>query len=227
MRLTLSLALTSTALLGAPPQQDPFVTAIQKMKHSLGSIVCIQVQGTESTILDYTGSAFFVSRAGGFVTAAHVVDSLRQAGHPCPQASILVPQGDWRPDARKETLRTFDFEIANCRIDAELDIARCHTAVEGDFEPVKFDRDDILDGTQVAFIGFPMASRDPMTSRGGVAAHRNQLLLIDQPAWPGMSGSPVFTSDGCVIGVVVARGVGDGAGMSMVRPASQFKKVLE
>src|SRR5438067_1358318 len=52
---------------------DPFIGAIETMKRSVVPLVCVAMNGTRPKILQRTGTAFFVSGAGDFVTAAHVI----------------------------------------------------------------------------------------------------------------------------------------------------------
>jgi hypothetical protein len=75
-----------------------------------------------------------------------------------------------------------------------------------------------------------------MTSRAAVAVatHRNVWhdgastldLILDHAAWAGGSGSPVYLSDGRVVGILLARGTDEGAGVALVRPSEALRAIV-
>jgi hypothetical protein len=111
----------------APPAigVDPFIPAIETVKHSVGSLDCLAVSGAEATILKRVGSAFLVSQEGDFSTAAHVVMDMQKGGDPCPTPAITLPAGDWRPDSPTEQMLWFPFRTADCGVDKAVDVAQC------------------------------------------------------------------------------------------------------
>src|SRR5215469_16010969 len=163
---------------GPTAMVDPFVAAIETVKRSVVSLDCLEDSGSEARILERVGTAFLVGDR--FLTAAHVVADLQTRELLCPVSASTFPVGDWRPEARKEPMVWFPFRTQGCRVDSALDIAVCTPA--GDLpgrirdlnlkaESVQFEWNTPLDGTQVAFTGFPLRARDPMTFRAGVAAY--------------------------------------------------------
>jgi hypothetical protein len=172
------------------------------------------------------------------MTAAHVVLDMQKNDPPCPVTAVILPRYKaWDPSALNEPFDWFVFDIHNCVIEESLDVAKCplsddpfNQKVGRDFQivPVTFDWRIPPDATQVAFTGFPMNVRDPMTFRANVAAYRpawrNEKLVpefvLDRSAWPGSSGSPVFLSDGKVIGIIIASRTEEGTAMTAVRSAS-------
>jgi S1-C subfamily serine protease len=219
---------------------DVFIPTIETMKHSVAPVVCLDQDGPKADIQDREGTAFFISPSGEFLTAAHVLDDIKTHNHPCPVTAIYLPTASWRPDTPEETVHWFPFHTASCVIERAQDVAKC--PLEEDLsiprlgfsfriKPVQVEFSDQADGTQVAFTGFPLGARDPFTSRGGIATYRRSAdtaqMVLDQTAWPGASGSPVYLSDGRVIGIMLARGIAQGSGIAIVRPARWIRPMLE
>jgi hypothetical protein len=242
---TLSLCIAGDAQNTPATQEiDPFIEAVEAMKHSVAPLVCVAVNSAESKILDRRGTAFFLSTSGEFMTAAHVVLDMEKNDPPCSMTAVILPHNKiWDPSALNEPSEWFAFNIRNCVIERDLDLAKCplsadpfNQKVVRDFEivPVKFDWSIPPDATQVAFTGFPMKVRDPMTFRANLAAYRPVWrrekvvpeLVLDRSAWPGSSGSPVFLSDGKVVGIVIASRTEEGTAMTAVRPASVVRALL-
>ena len=84
----------------APPalRLDPFIHAIERMKHSLASMDCLIVNGDQAKIVERPGSAIVISEAGDFLTAAHVIQEMQKDEHLCPTLAIIFPDSDWRPE---------------------------------------------------------------------------------------------------------------------------------
>jgi trypsin-like peptidase len=220
---------------------DPFIAAIAAMKHSLGSLNCLTASGANPKILKPMGTAVLISQEADFVTAAHVLTAMQQDNDSCPTSAVTLAVRDWRPDAPAEELFWFPFRTADCWIDRAIDIAKCRA--RGDFParirnlrravPVQFAYNIEPDGTQLAFSGFPLEARDPMTLRAHVAAYQTPWpddatpqLILDHPALPGSSGSPVFRADGKVIAILLRDGSPDAPGTSVARPVSAFRNML-
>ena len=223
-----------------PREPDPFISTIESMKHSVAPVVCMGGDGPQANIQELEGSAFFLSRTGEFLTAAHVLDEMKTHAHSCLITAIYLPSGGWRADTPEETVHWFPFRASDCFIERGLDVAKCsplddlsvpRQGFSFEIRPVKMEFSDQADGTQVAFTGFPLGTRDPFTSRGGIAAYRTSKdsvqLVLDQTTWGGASGSPVYLSDGRVIGIMLARGVTEGSGLTIVRPARLIRPVVE
>jgi hypothetical protein len=215
------------------------MAAIATIKRSIGSMDCLAVSGPEAKILKRMGSAFLVSQEADFLTAAHVVTSMQKDDDPCPTPAITLADGDWRPEAPSEAMLWFPFRIADCRVDDTIDLAECRPS--GDLParirklrkatPVQLEWRLQPDGTELAFTGFPLEARDPMTFRAHVAAyswpdHTMPDLVLDHGSLPGFSGSPVFLANGKVVAILVRDGKPEAAGTAIARPVSVFREML-
>jgi hypothetical protein len=200
---------------------------------------CLAVSGTEAKILKRTGSAFLVSEEADFLTAAHVVIAMQQSDDPWPTPAITLAVGDWRPEAPAEDMVWLPFKIADCRVDSTVDVAECRPT--GDLParirnlhigtPVQLDWNIQPDGTELAFTGFPLESRDPVTFRAHVAAYSwpdqaTPQLVLDHAAVPGFSGSPVFLANGKVVAIPARDGKPEAEGTSIARPVSVLREML-
>jgi len=230
------------AVTDPPRPQDPFIATIETMKHSVAPVICLDGDGPHASIQDIEGTAFFISRPGDFLTAAHVIDGIKDHSHSCLVVAIYLPPARWDPELPQEVFEWYPFTVADCEFHRDVDVAKCKPLTDlsrrgdklsFDIRPVRFEWSSQPDGTLVAFTGFPLGSRDSFTSRGGVAAYRRRPssgtidLIVDQAAWSGASGAPVYLSDGRVVGMLVARGVQEGAGTAIVRPAQLLQGITE
>jgi hypothetical protein len=222
-------------------KSDAFLAAIEAIKHSVGSMDCLAVNGTEAKLLKRIATAFLVSDSGDFLTAAHVLEDMRHGDDSCPTPAITLAMGDWRPEAATEKMLWFPFETANCKIQGNLDIAACKPS--GSLQarirksikvtPVQFEWNTQADGAQLAFTGFPLEARDPMTFRAYVAAYRiltagepTTELILDHASLPGFSGSPVYTADGKVVAILTKDGKPEAPGISIARPISAIRDMI-
>jgi hypothetical protein len=241
---TLSLCTADNGQNASTNFGDRFIGTVETMKHAVAPLACVFVNGMESKLLARRGTAFFLSTAGEFMTAAHVLLDMQKNDPPCPVTAVILPHNNiWDPNALNEPVEWFAFKIGSCVIERDLDVAKCpltddpfNQTVGLNFKivPAKFDWSIPPDGTQVAFTGFPMNVRDPMTFRANVAAYRPVWrdkrvvaeLLLDREAWPGSSGSPVFLSNGRIIGILIASRTEVGTAMTAVRCVAALRAFL-
>jgi S1-C subfamily serine protease len=228
----------------APIQIAPsFISATARIKRSVIPVVCAHFSqpGNNITLDSIEGTAFFVRSDGMFATANHVITGLTNPARrsPCQISAIYVPLVGWQPRVVNQRAHYSFFTAAFCTVDANIDVAVCGPipdVVQSNSappDPVSFESALQDDGTPTAFTGFPLGSPSPVTSRGFTAAYRDaqdergpRELIIDKTAWPGASGSPIYIEDGRVIGIVLARGTGEGAGIAIGRPASFIERLL-
>jgi len=219
---------------------DPFIAAIETIKQSVIAMDCLDASLAQAKVVKRIGSAFLISESGDFVTAAHVLAAMQSEDDPCPTSAITLPVGGWQPGAPTEDMFWFPFKISDCKIDSGNDVAKCW--LSGDLparirklhlKAVQLDWGVPADGRRVAFTGFPLEARDPMTFRAHVAAYwgpRPNLLtpelVLDHASQPGFSGAPVFLADGTVVAILVRDGKPQAEGMSIARPISAVREML-
>ena len=242
--LLLLLICASATVSGAQgTETDRFVPAIEAMKRSVTTLVCLTGTGPDAKGSAHLGTGFFVSAKGDFITAAHVIFADVDRGESrCKYSAALLPHGRWTPEAPEEDFAWFEFKPSECKTMAAIDLVRCKLPDESlvkrpsiRIEPVAFDENVPPDGSEAAFTGFPLSMRDPVTSLAIVATYRVERrgtttisrIVLDRSAWTGTSGSPVYLSNGRVIGVVVEKGTGEAEGITLVRPTHAFHEILE
>jgi len=160
------------------------------------------------------------------LTAGHVFNNwekIDKSGGECFPA-IYTIVGGWQAD----TTRIHWFRFATCRRNKVADIAVCKPQdnpflaedVKRQINFVTFTKlQSREDGTPIAFTGFPLNFLRPITAKGNIASYieAEQKIVIDNSAWPGASGSPVYRYDGQVLGIIIKRGKNEGTGLAYAR----------
>lgn len=239
--LAVIILCTVAPLVTGTQSVDPFIATIDLMRRSVAPVVCRQHAAdrteTRPTML---GTAFFLSADGEFMTADHVLRELAKTPGSPGCAAIYLPVNGWRSDAPQRNARMYIFDVSRCNVDPTLDLAFCRTqtalttvAPYGiTIEPVRLEAVRQPDGMPVAFTGFPMGTMQPMTARARIVAYEDgstnvpARLTVDTNAWQGVSGGPVYLSDGRVIGMMLLRGVSAATGLSYARPAAIIQAFL-
>lgn len=234
-------ALLLSALLVIPVfagPKDVSVKTIKTVKQAVVPVVCGFLDDKkELQIVKIIASGFFINRQGGFLTARHAFSDWRKVStkeRPCFPA-IYIPVGGW--EKGKHELGTRWYKFTSCLANKELDIASCSlivnpfqdAAVKRHITSLRFENSfSYKDGTPVAFTGFPLDSTIPVTSKGILASYRMAAkeMVVDKNAWPGASGSPVYIANGRVIGMIIKRGIGKGAGLAYARPGDLIMDFL-
>ncbi len=139
-----------------------------------------------------TGSGFFVSAEGHFVTNHHVIDG-----------------------ATELRIRTPDGRIHRARLikaDPGTDLALLKVDM-GQFRPLNITTSvGIRRGESVYTLGFPqiqIQGLEPKLTEGSISSLSGmsddpKTFQISNPIQPGNSGGPLFTEDGQIVGVVVS-----------------------
>ncbi len=228
-RRSLSLAIIATSQIGGIGANcAEFTGAIEIIKRSIAPVVCMNIENHEVTgIRAINGSAFFISETGSFLTAAHIITDFisNPALSSCQVPAIYVPEHDsWnKPPQRLDWHR---FVPQNCIINLRADLAQCQTVDDLSKPTNAFHPKPLIinaatqkDGASVAVSGFLLSNAFPLTSIGIVSGYtlENEIskIIIGKALWPGASGSPVYTENGEVVGLILSRGEGDGAGISI------------
>ena len=216
---------------------EAFILTIDQVKTSVVPILCGKFdENNQFAVQLIDGTGFFVDDKGDFLTAAHVIADLKVVSTarptPCVMA-IYVPNDGWQRDAVTFSSRWYAF--GNCILDTSLDLAVCKTigTISTPVHPLVVEDLRPPDGSPVAFTGFPLGSIEPVSSRCDIAAMRgatdaegSRELVLDKGTWPGASGSPIYTQDGVVVGIMLARGIADNTGTAYGRPSHFIVKFL-
>lgn len=225
-------------------QKRVSVKTIAKLERTIVPIVCGYVDEYHAfQIVQVVGTGFFVDTNGRFLTDAHVVSSFShiKTTHPC-FGSIYIPNDGW---SQKTFAPKFNFQwliIQRCADDVTTDLAVCQL-IENPFTSkrvrrkniatVSFDTRTLPEGTPIAFTGFPLQYKAPISSVGHVGGFQIISLIsvgfdyvVDKAAWPGASGSPLYLGNGKVIGIMRVAGENAASGISMARGASTIVNFL-
>jgi S1-C subfamily serine protease len=215
--------------------QEVSTKTIARVKPSVFPVVCAALNPANAfRVIQMVGTGFLINRQGGFMTAGHVAEELSKfaAANNCFGAVFIA----FGSDASEDRVNTRWFRISSCASDQQLDLAAC-SVTQNPFEDASLASriavlklDELFhyeDGTAVAFTGYPLEMGRPLTSKGFIAARYPNQLLVDKAAWPGASGSPVYTAAGTVIGLLTKAGMGIGAGIAYAVPSDTMVDFLQ
>jgi len=204
------------------------VETIERIKSAAVPVVCGALAKEDTFhVSRILGSAFFINEEGYFLTAAHVVSALEKRDTSQVQCfpAIYMPVGGWQTISKGVHWFLFD----ECIKDETADIAVCKPK-DNPFTAENVKRQlafvtlgtalNLKDGTAIAFTGFPLQLLRPVTSKGNLATYieTDKKIVIDKTAWHGASGSPLYVSDGKVIGILIETGIGESSGLALARP---------
>lgn len=171
--------------MGLHRQDDPKFVSTPKQSETLP-----KAQTKESDQPIQTGSGFFITKDGFFITNNHVVEGGKSY-------KVLTVKG----------LKQAEL----VQVDPQTDLALMR--VIGSFEPIKFStqRKEKL-GATVATIGFPLPGLQgfsPKVTQGVISGENGfkgdvRRYQIDASIQPGNSGGPLFNNSGELVGVVVS-----------------------
>jgi len=237
---TLSLILPHPAF----GQKSVSVKTISELERSVVPIVCGYVGESKAfQISQVVGAGFFVDTNGRFLTDAHVIASFpgMKTDHPCFGA-IYIPDEGWSWKTFRPRFNFQWFIIRNCQTDAIIDLAICQL-VENPFTSKRVLRKNITiasfdthtwpEGTPIAFTGFPLQSKAPISSKGFIGGFEiiNENAggfdyFVDKAAWPGASGSPLYLGNGKVVGIMRVAGENQASGVSLARSSATIVDFL-
>lgn len=162
-----------------------YVEVIKKIKGSIAFIAALDSQNKQMG----TGTGFVFWKKGILVTCNHVV---KGAG----AIFIKFNGNEFRP--AKVVIKDEEHDLALLKF-------------EGDEEPLIISEiEDIQEGTEVLFAGYPLSLQDLTTHQGIISAITKDLsgittYLIDGTVNAGNSGCPLLDLGGKVLGVVNAK----------------------
>jgi hypothetical protein len=190
---------------------------MESASRSAVPVLCTANQNSGQTKI--RGSAVVVDTSGIILTAAHVVT---EVGLACT-LTVLVPDADW-----SRTRAYHPFSVERCFSVGSLDIAACQIRPLAGQADMNYLRAAPIDATFpadheiISVIGFWGWGGSPLVRRGKVLGHRSYRrrdgvfcdFSTDVAVFEGMSGSPVQSEDGHVVGLITTAGVHSFAGTS-------------
>jgi S1-C subfamily serine protease len=165
------------------------------------------------------GSGVVVDTSGVIITAAHVVTD----AHSFCSLTVVVPSGEW-----SRTSGFHPFKIGQCETNLPLDIAVCRinpvesksdykylrAAPVGLFTPAANSRVTIMGFTGWGFYPTVLPARvqsaQLMRRQDGCYCD----FAVDTSTYQGMSGSPLVSANGEVVGIITTSGTGKFRGLS-------------
>ena len=223
--MQLGLLLCASAL-----PQSPSVQAVPPPAlHAAVPLLCTENYRAARTRV--RGSGVIADSGGTLLTAAHVILEARSG---CT-LSVMIPDQDW---IRPGRLRAF--LVGDCHLNQPLDLAVCR------IHPAENSRDwGYLRGARIgmrpaqsgepvwitAFTGWGVL---PLVRSGHITGRQNYHrqdgcrcdFATDIAAVEGMSGSPVISSDGEVLGILTLAGNGRFRGLSFGVSFQEAKSFL-
>lgn len=235
------LMLTGCASTSTVGQDNPVsIDTIDQIKYATVPIVCGSLdEGGIFNVSIIMGSGFFLNSEGYFLTADHVIGALEKFDKGkeqyCP--AVYMADGGWRKTHSIHQFSIYKFDSDSCLRNREADIAVCKTGVNPFLDELLKKKlrfltfgtfSDVKDGTPIAFTGFPLDSLSPLTSKGNIASffEKEQKIVIDKSSWPGASGSPIYLSNGNVVGIMIQRGINDAIGLGYATTAESVMEFL-
>lgn len=211
-RWTISLA-TSWLLLPGSAWSQPAPPALR----SAVPLLCTENRMAARTRVRGTG--VIADSGGTLLTAAHVIQEARSN---CT-LSVMVPDQEW-----SQFRQLHAFLVQDCRLHLALDLAVCRVRPAGSSRDWGYIRAasiqlrPALPGEAVritAFTGFGLL---PLVRSGHIKARQNYQrgdgcycdFATDIAAEEGMSGSPVISAQGEVLGILTLAGSGKFRGLS-------------
>lgn len=169
------------------------------------------------------GSGVIADSGGTLLTAAHVILQSRSELRSGCTLSVMIPDEEW---IRARRLRVF--LVGDCHLNQPLDLAVCR------IHPAENSRDwgylraapirmrPAISGEPVSVTAFAGWGMLPLTRSGHITGRQNYQrqdgcrcdFATDITAVEGMSGSPVVSSAGEVLGILTLAGNGKFRGLS-------------
>ena len=198
----------------APAATLPFVPPLHAARFAVPILCTEHLSGRTRA----RGTAIIVDPSGIILTAAHVVLENQVA---CT-LTAMVPDDDW-----DRASRFYLFSVGRCASDALLDLAACRIQ-SGDNHNAPLLRAASVrgpapaPGTAVTITGFTGWGLFPTVVRGRLTPGQSYRrkdgcycdFAVDAEVYEGMSGSPVETEQGRVIGLITTAGTGPFRGTS-------------
>jgi hypothetical protein len=212
-RRTARLLFFSPLLLGIAWSQTPFNVPPLR---SVVPLLCTESQTAHTRV---RGTGVIADSSGTLMTAAHVV----QGAHSDCTLSVMIPDGEWNGFRQLHA-----FMITECHLFLPLDFATCRLRPAdgsrdwGYIRPAPVRARPATVGEPVSITSFAGWGLSPLVREGhiqGRQVYRRKDgcycdFAIDVAAVEGMSGSPIISAQGEVIGILTLAGTGKFRGLS-------------
>ncbi len=199
------------AQLPKPPSSKAPSPELQKVASKVGPAVILVTVFDPSGRLLRTGTGFFISEDGRFVTNSHIVEGAANAVAKSADGKIRNVTG-----------------VLTSSEELDLAVLKAETKTGVPFLPLN-KVSERQTGTSVAVIGSSLVRREQPLATTMISAprsdQRDDRLEISNPISNGAEGSPVVDVNGEVLGIVTPTRE-QGASGSVVRPASTLESLL-
>ncbi len=172
-------------------------------------LLSIEQEGARTAV----GSAFAVSSDGVLATNAHVALVLVERGSVAAGAAVVAYAALSDGDGRGVRIASAEIHPEHEAGSFRNDVALLRLAGDAVTVPMRLappaQLRELRRGRRVAAFGFPAPATDPARPRARLSedvvgdVREGRFLEVGLRITPGMSGSPVFTRDGNVVGLVV------------------------
>ncbi len=205
--VALALGVAAAAFWSSRPEPS-FETAAARAARSV-YLVTVEQDGVRTA----AGSAFALSRDGLLATNAHVALALVERGSLTAEAPATAYAALSDGDGRGIRIVSVEIHPQHEAGSFRYDVALLRLAGEPDTVPMPLASphrlEELRRGRRIAAFGFPAPATDPEHPRARLSedvvgdVRDGRFLEVGLRITPGMSGSPVFTRDGSVVGLVV------------------------
>ncbi len=190
---------------------------IKNNKRSIVLLAVVKSSENNQSQISIRGTGFIISENGKFITNAHVWEQIPEEDREFLEVKVPGEEND------KKLMRYDNYKVELVELDKENDVALLKIKEENkefNFISSFGDSEAVEEGEEVVFIGYPLATE--LLGMGfGITMNTNKCIvssikrrgkdgslhffMVDSHINNGSSGSPIFSGEGKLIGVVSGR----------------------